>query len=90
MFSFLQGSLQVAPIAQALAGLQRGQQAANANFKMLPTGQASAGQQILYAIPGTDQKLQIGGQFAAAYTAPSGAPATVDLSESIVFQWKFY
>jgi hypothetical protein len=89
VFSFLKGSLQIGPIIQGLAGLQRGQQTASSKLTLLPTGQVAAGDQIIYAIPGTDQKLQIGGQFAAAYTAPSGAPTTIDFSESVIIQWKF-
>jgi Domain of unknown function (DUF4157) len=89
VFSFLKGSLQVGPIAQLLEGFQRGQQTGSTRFSLLPTSQAGLGGQILYAIPGTDQKLQIGGQLTGAYTAPRGADATIDYAGSAILQWKF-
>jgi hypothetical protein len=89
VFAFLEGSLQIGPIVQALGGISRGQQAADAVIKMVPTGQVALGEQMVYEIPGTKGHLQIGGQFAAAFTAPGGAHSTVDFAESIILQWKF-
>jgi hypothetical protein len=89
VFAFLKGSLQVEPILQFLAGFQRGQQTGSTRFNLLPTSQVAAGGQLVVAIPGTDKKLQFGGQFTGAYTAPRGAPATIDYSETIILQWKF-
>jgi hypothetical protein len=87
VFSFLKGSLQIGPIVAVLAGLQRGQEKAGDSFKMVPAGQVQAGEQFLYKIG--DTNLQIGGQFAAAYTSPSGMPSKFDLQEGLVLAWKF-
>jgi Domain of unknown function (DUF4157) len=88
-FSFLKGSLQVEPILQFLAGFQRGQQTGSTRFQLLPTSQVSAGGQLLLTVPGTSKKLQVGAQATGAYTAPGGAPPTVDYSGTIILQWKF-
>lgn len=89
VFAFLKGSLQIEPIAQLLGGVQRGQQTGSKSFSLLPTIQPGLGAQIMYTIPGTKEKLQIGGQVAGAYTAPRDAPATIDPSGNIFLQWKF-
>ncbi len=89
VFAFLQGALQLQPIAQALIGYARAQQTVDGMIKFVPTGQLGVGGQIVYAIPGTNQQLQIGGQAAAAFTAPGGAHSTVDLAPSIFLQIKF-
>ncbi len=89
VFSFLNGSLQLAPIAQALTGFSRSQQTADGAIRMVPSAQLSTGGQIVYVIPGTRQHLQIGGQAAAAFTSPLGAHSTVDIAPSVFLQWKF-
>ncbi len=88
VFSFLKGSLQVGPLAQALTGVARAQQAADGMIKLVPAGQVAAGGQILYTVPGFGGHLQIGGQAAVAFTAPAGAHSTIDFAPSIVMQWK--
>jgi Domain of unknown function (DUF4157) len=88
VFAFLKGSLQIGPIAQALRGLSRSQQA-DGIVRFVPTSQIGGGGQIVYVIPKTGEHLQIGGQAAAAFTAPAGAHATFDFAPSIFLQWKF-
>jgi hypothetical protein len=88
VFAFLKGSLQIGPIAQALRGLSRAEQA-DGIVRFVPTSQVGGGAQIVYVIPKTGEHLQIGGQAAAAFTAPSGAHSTFDFAPSIFLQWKF-
>ena len=56
---------------------------------MVPTAQVGIGEQIMYAIPGTNQHLSIGGQGAISWTDPSGANATRDTNVQLILQWKF-
>ncbi len=87
VFSFLDGALQLAPLVQALGGVSRAQQASDGMLRFVPTAQAALGGQIVYQFGSTP--LQIGGQAAAAFTDPKGAPSTGDVQSGVFLQWKF-
>lgn len=89
VFAFLDGTLQISPLIQALGGASRAQQTKDGVVRMVPTGQIGAGLQIMYTIPDTNEHLQIGGQGAASWTDPSGANDTFDANAQIVLQRKF-
>jgi hypothetical protein len=85
---FLNGTLQLAPVIQMLAGVQRVQHE-DRIYRLVPTTQVGAGGQAVYTIPGTNGHLQLGGQAAAAITDPARADLTVDYGYQVFLQWKF-
>ena len=89
VFAFLEGSLQVTPIANALAGYVRGEGKKDQIMRLMPATQVGGGAQIAYVVPGTGGHLQIGGQAAASWTDPSDANSTIDYGGQIFLQWKF-
>jgi hypothetical protein len=77
---FLDGILEIDPIAQALAGHTR-QQVGN-TMKLVPTAQVAVGVQIQhkFKLPGTKMKLVVTGQIAGSVTDPRGAVRTADFT----------
>lgn len=82
------GLLQVAWINQALLGAARVQSKLDGIIRFQPVAQVATGGQFMFKIPGTDGRLQIGGQLAAQFTGAAGShlPQTFDFTTGVTIQ----
>ena len=89
VWAFLDGSLQVTVIAQALTGFLRGEGRKDRIVKLHPATQVGAGGQLVWVVPNTGEHLQVGGQAAASWSDPDDVDSTIDYGTQIFLQWKF-
>jgi len=82
--------LEYSVFGQAALGAAWAGKVSDGAVVLAPVTQVAAGQQALYAIPGTDGKLKIGGQAAVQFTTNwgPGLPQTVDLMGGLVIQYE--
>ena len=88
VWSFLDGALQAGPFFQTLVGAARAGQTVSNKLEWQPTGQAAAGGQVQYAIPGLGGHVLVGVQAAGSATASQGADATHDATAGLTLTFK--